>query len=264
MRLLPAAAERLKLCLRMRGRPGPGAWPGGVVSFTFDDFPKSAATTGASILERYDARGTYYVSMGLAATERETGPMFDLEDIRALYRAGHEIACHTHTHLDCAKASRRAIVAAVRRNAAALACVVPDFVPANFAYPYGSVSPAAKRVLRSRFASCRGIRRGINHGIIDRADLVAIAIYDCCFAETEMYRLIDQNTSVGGWLVFYTHDIVDTPSRFGCTPAQLKAIVGYARKRAQILPVRQVVAALQPFRGIDRFACGHLPGTFRK
>src|SRR5262249_53443030 len=33
-----------------------------VVSFTFDDFPRSAALNGARILERQDARGTFYAA----------------------------------------------------------------------------------------------------------------------------------------------------------------------------------------------------------
>src|SRR5260370_938233 len=77
------------------------AWPGGVVSFTFDDFPKSALATGGAILERYGARGTFYASLKLAGAETILGPMFDEEDIRAAHHAGHEIACHTFTHLDC-------------------------------------------------------------------------------------------------------------------------------------------------------------------
>ena len=36
-----------------------------MVSFTFDDIPKTAATVGASIVEEYNARGTFYVSGGL-------------------------------------------------------------------------------------------------------------------------------------------------------------------------------------------------------
>src|SRR5262245_52879038 len=42
-------------------------WPEGrkVVSFTFDDFPRSAARVGAEVVEAHAARATYYVSMGL-------------------------------------------------------------------------------------------------------------------------------------------------------------------------------------------------------
>ena len=40
-------------------RPAKIGWPGGVVSFTFDDFPRSAWVNGGAILEKYDRRGTY-------------------------------------------------------------------------------------------------------------------------------------------------------------------------------------------------------------
>src|ERR1700722_7595377 len=39
-----------------------------MVSFTFDDIPKSAATTGAGILEDHGGRGTFYVSGGRVST----------------------------------------------------------------------------------------------------------------------------------------------------------------------------------------------------
>src|ERR1700692_4118138 len=38
---------------------------GPMVSFTFDDVPKSAATVGAPMLEEYNGRGTFYVAGAL-------------------------------------------------------------------------------------------------------------------------------------------------------------------------------------------------------
>ena len=43
-----------------------------MISFTFDDMPVTAALAGAQVLEQRGARGTYYVSTGLAG---QTGPM---------------------------------------------------------------------------------------------------------------------------------------------------------------------------------------------
>jgi len=220
------------------------AWPSGVVSFTFDDVPKSAFVAGGAILERYAARGTYYTSLKLAETETVVGPMFDREDVRAAHRAGHEIACHTYAHLDCDRAPKALILAEVRDNAAALSSLIEGVIPENFAYPYGSVSPTAKRVLGPLFSSCRGIRPGINHGTIDLADLLATTLYDVDFDEVAMRWLVDRNRSVRGWLIFFTHDVVETPSPFGCKPGQLEALVAYAAKCSTILPVREVVAAL--------------------
>jgi peptidoglycan/xylan/chitin deacetylase (PgdA/CDA1 family) len=43
-----------------------------MVSFTFDDVPKSAATVGATILEEYGGRATFYVA-GSLVTEPPHG-----------------------------------------------------------------------------------------------------------------------------------------------------------------------------------------------
>jgi peptidoglycan/xylan/chitin deacetylase (PgdA/CDA1 family) len=225
-------------------RPMRVAWPEGVVSFTFDDFPKSALAAGGNILERYGARGTYYVSMKLAGTDGVVGPMFDRQDVRAAHAAGHEIGCHTYTHPDFHHAPKSSIPTEIRENGAALSSLLEGFVPTNFAYPHGSVSVTAKRVLGPRFSSCRGTGRGINHGLADFADLLANTVYAVDFDDIEMRSLIDRNTSVGGWLIFYTHDVAETPSPFGCKPGHLEAIVAYAAERTTILPVRDVIAGL--------------------
>ena len=248
-----------KIGLRIHARPARFTSPDGVVSFTFDDFPKSALSAGGGILEQCGTRGTYYVSMDLAGIDRVVGPMFDHEDIRAAHRAGHEIACHTHTHLDCGASGTRSILTSLCDNAVALSSVIEGFLPTNFAYPYGRVSPMAKRVLGRRFSSCRGIREGINHGTIDLADLMTVSLYDSHFDETEVRRLIEYNRSVAGWLIFYTHDVVDTPSPFGCRPRQLAAVVAYAARHTTILPVRDAVTRARPITAIARTVYKAIP-----
>ena len=91
-RLAEAAAPRL-------------SWPGGVVSFTFDDFPRSSLEQGGAILERFGARGTFYTALGLEGGDGELGPLFRREDLERAAAAGHEIGCHTFSHIDCAKAT---------------------------------------------------------------------------------------------------------------------------------------------------------------
>jgi peptidoglycan/xylan/chitin deacetylase (PgdA/CDA1 family) len=248
----------------MHARPARLSWSGGVVSFTFDDFPKSALISGGSILERYGVRATYYASMGLAGTRVSVGRIFDPEDICAAHHGGHEIACHTHTHLDCCASAKRSILSAVRHNAIAFSSIIEGFVPTNFAYPYGSVSPTAKRVLGSRFSSCRGIGEDINHGVIDLADLLAISIYSSTFDETKMRRLIDRARSLGGWLIFYTHDVGEVPLPYGCKPAQLEAVVAYASKCTTILPVRDVVRHLRPLEAVSRTVYNAIPRKIYK
>jgi peptidoglycan/xylan/chitin deacetylase (PgdA/CDA1 family) len=185
---------------KIASRPARFSWPAGVVSFTFDDFPKSSIAVGGRIPEGYGVPGTYYVSMNLAGTERIVGRMFDHEDVCATHSVGHEIACHTYAHLDCCASPKRSILAEM--VAAARSSGLGGSAPTNFAYLYGRVSPVAKRVLGPLFLSCRGTCEDINYGILDLADLLAILIYSSVFGESKMRWLIDRNWSLDGWFTF--------------------------------------------------------------
>jgi peptidoglycan/xylan/chitin deacetylase (PgdA/CDA1 family) len=224
-------------------RPAKIEWPGGVVSFTFDDFPRSAWVNGGAILEKFDKRGTYYAAMGLAGTENQLGPMFDAGDLRAAYAQGHEIACHTYSHRDCCHSAPDEIAAEIERNAATLAELI-DAPPGNFAYPFGGVSLTAKNALAGRFDSCRGTGRGFNRGTVDLADLLATSIYRQDFDRDALCQMIDDAQAADGWVIFYTHDVAAEPSPFGCTPAQFESIVAYAAENAPVLRVCDVLAGL--------------------
>jgi len=228
----------------LAAKPAKIAWPGGVVSFTFDDFPRSAWLSGGAILEEFNARGTYYAAMGLAGTLGGLGPMFELDDLHAAHARGHEIACHTFSHRDCCSAAPADIAAEIERNATALAPLLGGGECDNFAYPFGGVSLAAKRALAGRFASCRGTGRGLNRGGVDLADLFSISIYARDFDRDRLCQLIDDAHAENGWLIFYTHDVAAEPSPFGCTPAQFRSIVAYAAENASVLPVREVLTGL--------------------
>jgi peptidoglycan/xylan/chitin deacetylase (PgdA/CDA1 family) len=212
---------------------------GGLVSFTFDDFPTSAWDAGAPLLEARGAKGTYYMALKLLGTDGEVGTLATPEIIRSLHAAGHELGCHTYTHLNCGHASTAEILRDVERNAAVFDALIPGFASANFAYPYGSVSLAAKRALAAIFVSCRSIRPGINAGPIDFADLKANAIYHHTFDAERTMQLIDRNRACGGWLIFYTHDVRRSPSPYGCTPHELDAVVAYAAHRSRIVTIRE-------------------------
>jgi len=224
-------------------RPQPVTWPGGVVSFTFDDFPKSALLVGGAILEDHGMRGTYYTAAGIAGTGGDLGPMFDAGDVEAAHRRGHEIACHTFAHLDCGESDTGTLVADIDENATILSDLIGGYRPTSFAFPFGSVSFSAKSVLSRRFESCRGTDRGINAGAADFANLRANPV-GTCGDEASISRLIDKARASDGWLIFYTHDVAETPSPFGCTPARFAAIVALAAARCAVLPVRDVVTGL--------------------
>ena len=77
--------------LRLAGTPP-------MVSFTFDDVPESAASIGAPMLEEYGGRATFYHSGGLVGQWSGYRNGIAPDDIVALHRSGHKIACHTFSH----------------------------------------------------------------------------------------------------------------------------------------------------------------------
>jgi peptidoglycan/xylan/chitin deacetylase (PgdA/CDA1 family) len=222
-----------------------GIWPRGVVSFTFDDFPKTAFTSGGAILERYGARATYYTAFGLAGCRDAVGEMFDVEMARSVHAHGHELACHTYSHLYCARAERTVLREEVARNARMVAPITGKTKIASFSYPFGAASPSARAVMTPLFSSCRGIQPGINVGVPDYGELNANSIYAARYDPASTRALIDRTIDVGGWLIFYTHDVRQEPSPFGCTPAQLEAVVDHVAQRAPILRVDEVVAQVR-------------------
>src|SRR5690242_10012566 len=98
-------------------------WP--VISFTFDDFPRSALINGGAILREYGFSGTYYASLGLMGQENSTGEIFQPEDLRELVRHGHELACHTFDHCDSWEATPAEFEASILKNRQAAAQHVP-------------------------------------------------------------------------------------------------------------------------------------------
>ncbi|HEY1796703.1 MAG TPA: polysaccharide deacetylase family protein [Stellaceae bacterium] len=225
-------------------RPQKVTWPGGVVSITFDDFPKSALDAGGAVLDRHGVRGTYYTAVGLAETSGNLGRMFGRGDVEAAHRAGHEIACHTFHHLDCGRNKTPTLLADVDENGAAIESLTGGYTPTNFAFPFGGTSMSSKAAMSRRFESCRGIGFGVNAGTADFADLRANRVRESVEEDGIYRRLVDEARATDGWLIFYTHDVIETPSPYGCTPEQLDTVVAYAAAACPVLTVRDVIAGL--------------------
>src|SRR5947209_4458424 len=86
------------------------------ISFTFDDFPRSALRQGGAILAKFGLHATYYASFGLINTVSETGQIFIKDDVRELLRSGHELGCHTFSHCDSWSTRPDAFEASIIKN----------------------------------------------------------------------------------------------------------------------------------------------------
>ena len=199
-----------------------------LLTISFDDAPISAAEAGAAILERHGARGTYFISAGLGGQESHLGRYTTLDDVARLAAAGHEIACHTFSHLDCGKAKANSIAAELDANLQALRAV--GVTPQTFAYPYGDVSPWAKALINERFIAGRALHHGLIASGTDLNQAPGVGIEG---ADGEIVALtwMTRAAQAKAWLVLYTHDVRDRPSDWGCSPEVLDRLVGEAVAR---------------------------------
>ncbi len=53
----------------------------------------------------------------------------------------------------------------------------------------------------------------------------------------------------GGWLIFYTHDVTQSPSPYGCRVDQLECLIQFAAKLQ--IPILTVSDALRKFSATD-------------
>jgi peptidoglycan/xylan/chitin deacetylase (PgdA/CDA1 family) len=197
-----------------------------MVSFTFDDAPATATCAGARALEGRGVRGTYYICAGLAGAEGPSGRYATREAVMAAQAAGHEIGCHTYSHLDCGVAPRALIEDDVDRNQAALA----DWgakPPTSFAYPYGDVSLAAKTVLSGRYQVLRALNAGLVEDGADLNQAPAVGI-EGADGERTARAWLDRAIRRKAWLILYSHDVTDQPTDWGCTPDALGRLIDAA------------------------------------
>ena len=198
------------------------AGPTAAASITFDDVPESAARIGAPLLERKGVRGTFYVSAGQCGTTDQQWGVASRADVRALAEAGHEIGCHTASHVNVQSLTRAELARECARNAALLGEISGTGASSNFAYPFGDLGFLQKRWLERRFSSCRSIYERVNVGRVDLGNVGAIGLFDRTLNRGAVERLVAQATADRAWLVFYTHDVSATPTFMGTSPALLK------------------------------------------
>lgn len=215
-----------------------------IVTFTFDDVPDTALSNGATILEKYDARGTFYIAGGLCGTVETDRTLIAPAGCRELARRGHEIGCHTFSHRAVRTLAGAALGRDLDRNAAFLA-EHAGVKAMNFAFPYNAAWPLARAELRRRYRTARAGGEAINRGAVDPLMLKAVEICQPEARALSALRWIDDVAARPGWLVFVTHDIADKPTPYGCTPAIFEQAVAHAAARGcEILTLAQALDRL--------------------
>jgi peptidoglycan/xylan/chitin deacetylase (PgdA/CDA1 family) len=207
-----------------------------IISFTFDDAPRSAFSTGGEILKLNGIRATFFVSFGLLGRQTEMGPIATRNDLVNAVKEGHELGCHTFDHLDTWQTTTEKFIESVIRNQKALGRILPSTTFRTFAYPLSQPRPAVKSMLERYFICCRGGGQIPNIGMTDLNLLKAYFLDRRNNLDIEQVKkVIDYNSSRQGWLIFATHDIAENPSPYGCTPEFFREVVEYSARSGALL-----------------------------
>lgn len=217
-----------------------------LISFTFDDFPRSALTTGGAILNRYGLAATYYTALSLAGTDGPSGPLYQLCDLKSALENGHELGCHTFAHCHSWDTRSEQFEDSVVQNQAALSRLIPGAKFQSFSYPMAEPRPGTKRRMAKHFLACRGGGQTFNAGTADLNQLSAFFLEKSRDSLQHVRDLVERNRERRGWLIFATHDVGPNPSPYGCTAGFFEEVVRTSiNSGAEILPV---VKALETIR----------------
>ncbi|HSZ66280.1 MAG TPA: polysaccharide deacetylase family protein [Xanthobacteraceae bacterium] len=222
-----------------------------LVTFTFDDVPDSAYVNGAAVLERHGLRGTFYVASGTCGHKDAYWRVIGADQVRALYDAGHEIGCHTFSHVRVEDLDAQRMDEECAQNLRRLRELCPGIALTNFCYPFGRASLPRKMQLQKRFDSCRGVYQGVNASTADLGMLRTIDLYDRTLTPDKLRRVLRETRERNGWLIFTTHDVADKPSWIGCSPRLLAdTIAAVQAENMQCLPIRDALKAIGYIRAM--------------
>lgn len=235
-----------------------------IVSFSFDDFPHSAVSNGARILEKYGARGTFYACGSFCGRTVEGVVQYTAEDLSALHGAGHEIGCHTFNHSRVSQLTKSELFNEVALNASFIEGRLPGATLRTFAYPSGDVSFMASRRLERMFSACRSTASGLNRDVANLGRLSAVRLYSGLLDHEGVSQLIKEAVGQNAWLIFYTHDVDENPSQYGCAPKLFEqAVQAAVSAGVRVKPIADAVSMVSAIEAAEdhRRECAALGAT---
>ena len=213
-----------------------------MVSFTFDDVFDSSFNSGGKILKKYDAKGTFYLSLSFMKGIGTKG-LFSLKALQKAVRDGHEMGGHTFAHISAFDITKEEFISDMRRNEEVFKRLNLGTKFKNFAYPYGDQVPMVKELVGEVYQTNRGITEGVNRGRVDLNNLRAIRLFEDEYSLNYIYKILEEFNKKGGWLIFYTHEVEKNHSKWGCSADYFEKVVN--RVFELDIPIKTIEEALE-------------------
>ena len=214
----------------------------GVVSFSFDDAPKSACYEGRHILEKYGCRGTWYIAGGLTNKLNQGHLCHSESDVSDLFKNDHHIGCHTFSHHACDAISKNELELEFQRNSEYFNQIGLPPDQRHFSFPFGAYDLKSKRMASDYFLSSRITGGGFHVDYADLNELKAERLYQGLITLDRLSELMSSVSRKKGWLILYTHDVTPTPSEWGCTENLLDyAVQAALAADCKVMPVDKAI-----------------------
>lgn len=213
------------------------------LALTFDDAYVEQWHALLPLLAEHGARATFFVRDFDRRTDLE------LQQLRELAAAGHEIGCHGFRHrsvkLDYGRdPGRAAEYLEVEVLPAIAAMHERGFQPASFAYPHGHSAPAYDRLLLGHFRQLRAVVRGqrwllprwlpwIYHRPGSGARLHRALGIDLHYGlpDARLASALEHAQATGRVVLLYAHEPGDSGRPFSLPYSRLAFLFRHARER---------------------------------
>jgi peptidoglycan/xylan/chitin deacetylase (PgdA/CDA1 family) len=177
--------------------------PFAMVSFTFDDAPRSVYTEAFPLLKKAGLHATVYLS----TVTLDMPDYASWQDIKVLAASGWEIGAHAHSHQDLTKMSASDMVEEIAKSQRLFK--ERGFTPVSFSAPFGAYGERELLEIKKVYSSNRaawgngGINTNPEH---DAYNLVSLGVTLNTTLD-ELQKQVKAIKKDGGWLILQFHHI---------------------------------------------------------
>jgi peptidoglycan/xylan/chitin deacetylase (PgdA/CDA1 family) len=219
-----------------------------LLTVTFDDGWESVYEQAMPLLQKYGIRTTQYVLSG-----NEKNPLYmSWDQIGAMQKAGHEIACHSVTHPDLTTLSSTDLNSQLSGCKETLSARYGAIT--NFASPYGAENDQTLSAISNYFVSQRNTNGDISNGVSDvdvnlagnfkPYDIIGVTIQrDTTVAQLQ--SVIEYAQANNGWVVLTYHQADEDASQYGLNVTELnKQLEFLSKSNIRIVTMHQAMSSI--------------------
>lgn len=173
-----------------------------MVSISFDDIWATAATRGATELQKRGWLGSFYITKDFA--ENPQGKYASVEQIKTLIASGHEVGTHGEKHSFLSQESALSVTSELNKSLFFLQQLRGSVK--GIAYPFGDFNQVVEDESRRQYTYARTSLHGLNDLAIDPYRLKIFAVTNETKNE-ELIQMVDQAIESSSWLIILFHGL---------------------------------------------------------